>query len=899
MLQVINSSPGDLGPVFDAMLEKAIHLCEAAFGDLGIFDGEQYRWVAAHGIPDFAEYSFPLRPDGNSPMEQLTRGERLVHLADVRQSDAYRELPAFKSTMDRRAVRSLLVVPLRKDGALLGAIRAYRQEVRPFSDKQIALMQNFAAQAVIAMENARLLTETREALEQQTATAEVLQVINSSPGDLAPVFETILEKAHTLCGATYGGLVIRDRDGFHNVAARGDPQFVERWRQVRPLHPPPGSPLTRLMRGEKVIHLADASADDSYRNTTPPEIQELVEFGGLRTLLMVPLRTDNAFLGVITAYRLEVQPFTDKQIALLQNFAAQAVIAMENARLLTETREALEQQTATAEVLQVINSSPGDLAPVFDAMLEKAHSLCGADFGALKTYDGEFFRHAAARSPSASPRYAELMTADFRPGVDSVVARLVSGERFVHDFRFGRTLPRRRHTIGRHIWTAAALRSAFALSSSCRCAKTIALLGAITANRREVQPFTDKQIALLENFAAQAVIAMENARLITETREALEQQTATAEVLQVINSSPGDLAPVFDAMLEKATRLCEAPFGTLRTWDGECFHLGAVHGEPTFRDWVGQRGPIRPDGDASPLGRIQAGERVVRVADEPGDEGYWNSAGFRKWVEASGIRRGIWVALRKDDELLGTITVFRKEPRPFSEKQIALLENFAAQAVIAMENARLLGELRQRTDEVAELNRGLEARVAEQVEELGRVGRLKRFLAPQLAELIVSQGDEKILESHRREIVVVFCDLRGYTAFTETAEPEEVLEFLREYHGALGPLVAQFEGTLDQFSGDGIMVFFNDPGAVPRPGRARGQDGDGDARGSGQADCRLAPPQLRAWFWRRHRAGLRDPGPDRLFRTLRLHRDRHGLQPCRPALCRGQGRADPGQQPHR
>jgi class 3 adenylate cyclase len=310
---------------------------------------------------------------------------------------------------------------------------------------------------------------------------------------------------------------------------------------------------------------------------------------------------------------------------------------------------------------------------------------------------------------------------------------------------------------------------------------------------------------------------MENARLITETREALEQQTATAEVLGVINSSPGDLAPVFDAMLEKATRLCEAPFGILRTWDGERFHFGAVHGDPRFCDWVRQRGPIRTDSDASLLGRIRAGEQVVHITDAQNDEAYRVSSGFREMTEASGIRSAITVALYKDDALLGIITVYRQEVRPFSDKQIALLQNFAAQAVIAMENARLLGELRQRTDEVGELNRGLEARVAEQVDELGRVGRLKRFLAPQLAELIVSQGDEKILESHRREIVVVFCDLRGYTAFTETAEPEEVLDFLRQYHGALGPLVSQFEGTLDQFSGDGIMVFFNDPIPCPDP----------------------------------------------------------------------------------
>src|SRR5262249_45477847 len=219
--------------------------------------------------------------------------------------------------------------------------------------------------------------------------------------------------------------------------------------------------------------------------------------------------------------------------------------------------------------------------------------------------------------------------------------------------------------------------------------------GLIATIRLEIRPFSDKEIALVENFAAQAVIAMENARVLTETREALEQQTATTEVVQVINSSPGDLVPVFGAMLEKATRLCEAPFGILRTWDGECFHFGAVHGDRQFCDWVRQRGPIRPDHDASLLGRIHAGEQVVHIADARSDEAYRASAGFREMTEASGIRSAITVTLHKDDTLLGIITVYRQEVRPFSDKQIALLQNFAAQAVIAMENARLINETRE------------------------------------------------------------------------------------------------------------------------------------------------------------------------------------------------------------
>jgi class 3 adenylate cyclase/putative methionine-R-sulfoxide reductase with GAF domain len=472
----------------------------------------------------------------------------------------------------------------------------------------------------------------------------------------------------------------------------------------------------------------------------------------------------------------------------------------EVARLAHDLNDALERETAASEILNIISSAQAaSVQPVLDTVVSNAARLCRALNATIYLREGDaVVIHAQHGPPGLSP------VGTRRPiNRDSVAgAAALDGQTIqvpdllnTNDYPAGRELARR---LGHRTTLAVPL------------LRNKAAIGVIVATRREAHPFSKTQIALLQNFAAQAVIAIENARLLNELRESLEQQTATADVLSVISSSPGELKPVFQTILENATRICEAKFGTLYLREGEGFRTVAAHNAPPAYIEARTRELIRPAPDTA-LGGVAATKQVVHIGDIKTIPSYIERNPFIVIpVELGGYRTVLAVPMLKNNELIGVITINRQDVRPFTDKQIALVQNFAAQAVIAIENARLLNDLNK-------LNQQLEQRVTDQVGEIERMGRLRRFLPPQVADLIVASGTEKQLESHRREITALFCDLRGFTGFSESSDPEDVMALLGEYHAAIGEIIIKYSGTLERYAGDGVMVIFNDPVPVENP----------------------------------------------------------------------------------
>ena len=695
VLQVISSAPGDLDPVFQSLLENATRVCGAKFGTMHLLEGDMVRRVALYNVPPaYADAlgTRTFRPHPEGGLGQVIRTKQVAQIADIRTNPAYLEgSPVIVALSDLGGARTLVSVPMLRDAELVGTIVVYRQEVRPFTDKQIELLSNFAKQAVIAIENTRLLKELRESLQQQTATAEVLKVISRSAFDLQPILDTIVQTASRLCDAEFAQIYKLQDDKYHLAATNNTATDFVRYSADHPLSPGRGSLVGRTALDRKTVHLPDCLADPEY------EALEYQSMGQYRSILGVPLLREGVPIGVIALMRAVVLPFTDKQIELVSTFADQAVIAIENVRLFDEVqartedlRESLQQQTATADVLKVISRSTFDLQKVLDTLTESACQLCDAFDAVLFMREGESLSFAAHYGPIPIDVTKWPLTRAWTNGRAVIDRKSIH----VHDLQAEKAEFPDGYTMAR--------RMGHRTSLSIPLLRGDEAIGSLTIRRSEIRPFTAKQIELAETFADQAVIAIENVRLFEEVQsrtrdlaESLEQQTATSEVLQVISASPGELEPVFQKMLENATRVCGANFGQMNLYEEGSFGPVAFYNMPAAytASWAHTQFQPHPQ---SGLGTVARTHQVVHIEDirtlPPYLEGNPSVVAI---ADLAGARTYFVVPMLKGNELIGAITIYRQEVKPFTVKQIELVANFANQAVIAIENTRLLKELRE------------------------------------------------------------------------------------------------------------------------------------------------------------------------------------------------------------
>lgn len=645
-----------------------------------------------------------------------------------------------------------------------------------------------------------LRSEVDRLREREAATRSILKIIGQSPSDAQPVFDVILENAVKLCGADRATLLLANKERTYlklksTLGQKLPLDTIEHGWPIDGPHAP-----CQAVRSGKPVHLPDLRDGKLYKQGDPTQ-KALVDDIGLRSALAVPLLGNEIAIGAIVLHHLhDARAYSKDEIWLIETFAKQAVIAIENVSQFREVQERLEREAATSKILEVINRSRDDDGPVFDVVLENAAKLCGAPSARLMLANKVRDHFRVAASWGEHLREVEVgETSPLDPALK--ISHSILNAEVIHQIDLRDSAAYKSgHPVAKHIVDVAGVRTLL----------TVPLIsgdyaiGCIALSKLEVAAFSDSDIALVETFAAQAVIAIENARQFRDLQARLEREAATREILSVISQSRDDDTPVFNILLENAARLCDAPMARLHLVDEDrTYHrMVAVWGESPKGLQLGQTWPLS---SSLPIPDSINGNKAIFIDDFAKTRYYLDgNEVIRNLVDAEGFHSYAVVPLLKDGLAIGCITLTRRSIVPFAVDDIALVETFAEQAVIAIENARQFKALES-------LNAELGDRVEKQVGEIERMGKLKRFLPAAVADAVVSSGSDKLLSSHRALLSVLFCDIRGFTAFCESAEPEETIEVLQTYHMELGKLINQHGAGVDHRMGDGIMVLFNDP----------------------------------------------------------------------------------------